>query len=152
MVSKKQLSNQSVVDKSEQQISDSIDKKDPLADEQTLSAGDSPDAEDFDLDWPSESPQPDHQPNRPDDRCNMSLFSRIPVRLTLEVTSVEISLAQLMSVNNDSVIELDKMAGEPLDIRVNGILFGKAEVVVVNDKYGLRVISFNDQQLAELAE
>lgn len=80
----------------------------------------------------------------------MSLFSRIPVTMTLEVASVEISLAELMSINGDSVIELDKMAGEPLDIKVNGILFGKAEVVVLNDKYGLRIIEFNNKELSEL--
>lgn len=81
---------------------------------------------------------------------NMSLFSRIPVNLTLEVASVKISLAELMSVNHDSVIELDKLAGEPLDIKVNGILFGKAEVVVLNDKYALRIIEFNSKDLSEL--
>lgn len=86
-----------------------------------------------------------------DQMRKMSLFSRIPVTLTLEVASVEISLAELMSVNNDSVVELDKLAGEPLDIKVNGILFGKAEVVVLNDKYGLRIIEFNNKDLGELA-
>lgn len=84
------------------------------------------------------------------DLRKMALFSRIPVTLTLEVASVEISLADLMSVNADSVVELDKMAGEPLDIKVNGILFGKAEVVVLNDKYGLRIIEFNAKELGEL--
>ena len=63
----------------------------------------------------------------------MSLLSLIAVRLTLEFASVEIYLAELMTGNNDSVIELDTLAGEPLDIKVNGILFGKAEVVVLND-------------------
>jgi len=80
----------------------------------------------------------------------MALFSRIPVTLTLEVSSVDISLAELMAVNSDSVIELDKMAGEPLDIKVNGIAFGKAEVVILNDKYGLRIIEFNAKELGEL--
>ena len=84
------------------------------------------------------------------DERRMALFSRIPVTLTLEVSSVDISLAELMSVNSDSVIELDKMAGEPLDIKVNGIPFGKAEVVVLNDKYGLRIIEFNAKELGEL--
>jgi len=82
---------------------------------------------------------------------HLSLFSRIPVTLTLEVASVEISLAELINVNNDSVLELDKMAGEPLDVKVNGILLGKAEVVVINDKYGLRLIEFNNKELSELA-
>lgn len=85
-----------------------------------------------------------------DDLRKMALFSRIPVTLTLEVASVEISLADLMTVNHDSVIELDKMAGEALDIKVNGILFGKAEAVVLNDKYGLRILEFNSKELGEL--
>lgn len=55
-----------------------------------------------------------------------------------------------MSISGDSVIELDKLAGEPLDIKVNGILFGKAEVVVLNDKYGLRIIEFNNKNLGDL--
>ena len=87
-----------------------------------------------------------------DRQRHLSLFSRIPVTLTLEVASVEISLAELINVDNDSVIELDKLAGEPLDVKVNGILFGKAEVVVVNDKYGLRIIEFNNKDLSELTQ
>lgn len=81
----------------------------------------------------------------------MSLFSRIPVVLTLEVASANISLAELMTLNNYSVVELDKMAGDPLDIKVNGILFGKAEVVMLNDKYGLRILEFNTKDIGELA-
>lgn len=92
-----------------------------------------------------------NDPAAQEKKRKMSLFSRIPVTMTLEVASVEISLAELMSINGDSVIELDKMAGEPLDIKVNGILFGKAEVVVLNDKYGLRIIEFNNKELSELA-
>lgn len=88
---------------------------------------------------------------KPDTARNLALFSRIPVTLTLEVASVEISLAELIGVGNDSVIELDKLAGEPLDVKVNGILFGEAEVVVLNDKYGLRLIAFNNHDLSELA-
>lgn len=94
--------------------------------------------------------QPETRHTDMTDLRKMALFSRIPVTLTLEVASVEISLADLMSVNSDSVVELDKMAGEPLDIKVNGILFGKAEVVVLNDKYGLRIIEFNAKDLGEL--
>lgn len=93
----------------------------------------------------------DNRHSQLDHQRKMSLFSRIPVTLTLEVASVDISLADLMTVTNDSVIELDKPAGEPLDIKVNGILFGKAEVVVLNDKYGLRIIEFNNKDLGELA-
>ncbi|WP_158784504.1 flagellar motor switch protein FliN [Pantoea sp. BAV 3049] len=109
---------------------------------------------DFSLDdvAPAEETVSDSAATTPQDKQrHLALFSRIPVTLTLEVASVEISLAELIHVNNDSVLELDKLAGEPLDVKVNGILFGKAEVVVVNDKYGLRIIEFNNKELGELA-
>ena len=81
----------------------------------------------------------------------MTLLKRIPVTLTLEVSSVEIMLADLLNIDDDTVIELDKLAGEPLDIKVNNILLGKAEVVVVNEKYGLRVLEFNTRDINDLA-
>lgn len=81
---------------------------------------------------------------------SMPLLKRIPVTLTLEVASVEIVLADLLNVDDDTVIELDKLAGEPLDIKVNNILLGKAEVVVVNEKYGLRVLEFNTNSIDDL--
>ncbi|KMV74276.1 hypothetical protein AI29_05390 [bacteria symbiont BFo2 of Frankliniella occidentalis] len=84
------------------------------------------------------------------DERKRQLFNRIPLTLTLEVASVNVSLAELMAIDNSSVIELNKMAGEPLDLKVNGVLFGKAEVVVVNDKYGLRIIEFTGQSLSDL--
>lgn len=83
---------------------------------------------------------------------SMSLLKRIPVTLTLEVSSVEVMLADLLSIDDDTVIEMNKLAGEPLDIKVNNILLGKAEVVVVNEKYGLRVIEFNTRDINELTQ
>ena len=82
--------------------------------------------------------------------ASMSLLRRIPVTFTLEVASVEVMLADLLSMDDDTVIELDKLAGEPLDIKVNNILLGKAEVVVINEKYGLRVLEFNSRDINEL--
>jgi len=90
-------------------------------------------------------PQQQQEENR-----KRQLFNRIPLTLTLEVASVSVSLADLLAVDKNTVIELNKMAGEPLDLKVNGVLFGKAEVVVVNDKYGLRIIEFTGQQLSDL--
>ncbi|MDM4885365.1 FliM/FliN family flagellar motor switch protein [Escherichia coli] len=82
---------------------------------------------------------------------SMTLLKRIPVTLKLEVSSVEIMLADLLNIDDDTVIELDKLAGEPLDIKVNNILLGAAEVVVVNEKYGLRVLEFNTRDINDLA-
>ncbi|WP_276516149.1 FliM/FliN family flagellar motor switch protein [Rosenbergiella australiborealis] len=110
--------------------------------------------DDISLDELSTNPM-DSQPSADLDQQKVEqrkrqLFNRIPLTLTLEVASVNVSLAELLAIDNSSVIELNKMAGEPLDLKVNGVLFGKAEVVVVNDKYGLRIIEFTGQSLSDL--
>lgn len=63
----------------------------------------------------------------------------IPVSLSMEVGSTEISIRNLLQLNQGSVIELDRLAGEPLDVLVNGTLIAKGEVVVVGEKFGIRV-------------
>ncbi|MBJ9165152.1 FliM/FliN family flagellar motor switch protein [Citrobacter farmeri] len=100
----------------------------------------------------TEKPLADAPAPRTDDRFSesMTLLKRIPVTLTLEVSSVEIMLSDLLNIDDDTVIEMDKLAGEPLDIKVNNILLGKAEVVVVNEKYGLRVLEFNTHEINDL--
>ncbi|WP_073603595.1 flagellar motor switch protein FliN [Vibrio aerogenes] len=81
---------------------------------------------------------------------DLNFFKNIPVTVTLEVASKELSLGDLMKAGEGSVIELDKMNGEPLDVKVNGSLLGHAEVVVVNDKYGLRLIDVIDTALSSV--
>ena len=78
---------------------------------------------------------------------DLSFFRQIPVKVTLEVASAEVSLGELMRVEAGAVIEPDKLAGEPLDVRVNGRLLAKGEVVVVNGKYGLRLVDVIDTNL-----
>ena len=78
---------------------------------------------------------------------DLSFFKSIPVTVTLEVASKEIPLGDLMKAGEGTVIELDKLNGEPLDVKVNGSLMGQAEVVVINDKYGLRLINVHDSAL-----
>jgi len=78
---------------------------------------------------------------------DLSFFKSIPVTVTLEVASKEIALGDLMKAGEGSVIELDKLNGEPLDVKVNGSLMGHAEVVVINEKYGLRLIDVVDSAL-----
>ncbi|MCX2791038.1 flagellar motor switch protein FliN [Vibrio sp. Sgm 5] len=79
---------------------------------------------------------------------DLSFFKSIPVTVTLEVASKEIQLGDLMKAGEGTVIELDKLNGEPLDVKVNGSLMGQAEVVVINDKYGLRLIDVHDSALS----
>lgn len=78
---------------------------------------------------------------------DLSFFHQIPVKVTLEVASTEVALGELMKVEEGAVIELDKLVGEPLDVRVNGRLLAKGEVVVVNGKYGLRLVDVVDTKL-----
>lgn len=63
----------------------------------------------------------------------------IPVNISMEVGRSSISIRNLLQLNQGSVVELDRVAGEPLDVLVNGTLIAHGEVVVVNDKFGIRL-------------
>ncbi len=63
----------------------------------------------------------------------------IPVTISLEVGRSQISIRNLLQLNQGSVVELDRVAGEALDVLVNGTLIAHGEVVVVNDKFGIRL-------------
>ena len=93
----------------------------------------------------------DATPNAQAPQQDLSFFGKIPVNVTLEVASTEIPLKELMEVDTSSVIMLDKLAGEPLDVKVNGALFAKAEVVVMNGNYGLRILELTGTGLNGLA-
>jgi flagellar motor switch protein FliN/FliY len=83
---------------------------------------------------------------------DLSFFRKIPVTVTLEVSSTELSLGELMKAGEGSVVELDKLNGEPLDVKVNGSLMGHAEVVVINDKYGMRLIDVLESPLDSIGD
>jgi flagellar motor switch protein FliN/FliY len=70
---------------------------------------------------------------------DMDVILDIPVQLAMEVGSTSISIRNLLQLNKGSVIELDRLAGEPLDVLVNGTLIAHGEVVVVNDRFGIRM-------------
>lgn len=63
----------------------------------------------------------------------------IPVNISMEVGRTSITIRNLLQLNQGSVIELDRLAGEPLDVLVNGTLIAHGEVVVVNEKFGIRM-------------
>jgi len=63
----------------------------------------------------------------------------IPVTMSMEVGRTQIPIRNLLQLNQGSVVELDRMAGEPLDVLVNGTLIAHGEVVVVNEKFGIRL-------------
>jgi len=70
---------------------------------------------------------------------NLDVILDIPVSISMEVGNTEISIRNLLQLNQGSVIELDRLAGEPLDVLVNGTLIAHGEVVVVNEKFGIRL-------------
>ncbi len=70
---------------------------------------------------------------------NMDVILDVPVTLYMEVGRTRIPIRNLLQLNQGSVVELDREAGEPLDVFVNGTLIAHGEVVVVNDKFGIRL-------------
>lgn len=73
------------------------------------------------------------------DKRKLDTILDIPVTISMEVGRSKISIRNLLQLNQGSVVELDRIAGEPLDVLVNGTLIAHGEVVVVNDKFGIRL-------------
>ncbi|WP_455203269.1 flagellar motor switch protein FliN [Kaarinaea lacus] len=71
--------------------------------------------------------------------ASLEVILDIPVTISMEVGNTKISIRNLLKLNQGSVVELDRLAGEPLDVLVNGTLIAHGEVVVVNEKYGIRL-------------
>ncbi|MEQ6289327.1 flagellar motor switch protein FliN [Vogesella oryzagri] len=70
---------------------------------------------------------------------NLDMILDIPVQLTVELGRTKIAIRNLLQLAQGSVVELDGLAGEPMDVLVNGCLIAQGEVVVVNDKFGIRL-------------
>lgn len=74
-----------------------------------------------------------------DGQPDLDVILDIPVTISMEVGRTSITIRNLLQLNQGSVIELDRLAGEPLDVLVNGTLIAHGEVVVVNEKFGIRM-------------
>ncbi len=70
---------------------------------------------------------------------NLDMILDIPVDISMEIGRTKISIRNLLQLTQGSVVELDRLAGEPLDVLVNGTLIAHGEVVVVNEKFGIRL-------------
>jgi len=70
---------------------------------------------------------------------NLDVILDVPVTISMEIGRSHISIRNLLQLNQGSVVELDRLAGEPMDVLVNGTLIAQGEVVVVNDKFGIRL-------------
>jgi flagellar motor switch protein FliN/FliY len=80
------------------------------------------------------SPTPGNMP-----QGDINMILDIPVQLTVELGRTRIPIKNILQLAQGSVVELDALAGEPMDVLVNGYLIAQGEVVVVNDKFGIRL-------------
>ncbi len=74
-----------------------------------------------------------------DEDVNLDVILDIPVTVSLEIGRTRLPIRNLLQLNQGSVVELDRLAGEPMDVLVNGTLIAHGEVVVVNEKFGVRL-------------
>lgn len=81
----------------------------------------------------------DDAPITQEEKKKLDTILDIPVTISMEVGRSQINIRNLLQLNQGSVVELDRVAGEPLDVLVNGTLIAHGEVVVVNDKFGIRL-------------
>jgi len=81
----------------------------------------------------------DQQPDKPTGPSGIEMIMDIPVAMTVELGRTKIAIRSLLQLAQGSVVELDGLAGEPMDVLVNGTLIAQGEVVVVNDKFGIRL-------------
>jgi len=81
----------------------------------------------------------DEAPITGEEKRKLDAILDIPVTISMEVGRSNISIRNLLQLNQGSVVELDRVAGEALDVLVNGTLIAHGEVVVVNDKFGIRL-------------
>ncbi|MBS3965176.1 MAG: flagellar motor switch protein FliN [Methylomonas sp.] len=91
---------------------------------------------------PAEFPEfADAKPQKTDrtDEVKLDVILDVPVTMSLEIGRTRINIRNLLQLNQGSVVELDRFAGEPMDVLVNGTLVAHGEVVVVNDKFGIRL-------------
>ncbi|MFB9134888.1 flagellar motor switch protein FliN [Vibrio sp. AK197] len=114
-----------------------------LADEWAAALGEDPSAPDMDTDEVMAAQLDElkdtSSPISEDERRKLDTILDIPVTISMEVGRSQISIRNLLQLNQGSVVELERLAGESLDVLVNGTLIAHGEVVVVNDKFGIRL-------------
>lgn len=82
---------------------------------------------------------PDFEAGEKGERLEANLLGSVPVEVTVELGTTELSLKEILDLSEGSIVELNRLAGEPLDLKVGGQLVAQGEVVAVDDSYGLRI-------------
>ena len=102
----------------------------------------------------SEETTPSEETTTPEDQSstqhggteNLRVLENIDVALTVEVGGAEIKIRELLRLGEGSVVELDRLAGDPLDILANGTMIAKGEVVMVGERFGVRFTEIVDPE------
>ncbi|MFM2478327.1 flagellar motor switch protein FliN [Celerinatantimonas sp. MCCC 1A17872] len=119
-------------------MSDEPQDQGDLADEWAAAMAESMGAEKVELEEFAEDPKVGSSLSD-EEQQKLDAILDIPVTISMEVGRSSINIRNLLQLNQGSVVELDRVAGEPLDVMVNGTLVAHGEVVVVNDKFGIRL-------------
>jgi len=130
--------------KSSEEGASGSEDQDAMADEWAAAMGEQADSDSEDTNaLGAESVDLAEFDNIPDNPAinnpELDIILDIPVTISMEVGSTAITIRNLLQLNQGSVIELDRLAGEPLNVLVNGTLIAHGEVVVVNEKFGIRM-------------
>lgn len=107
--------------------------------EQAASEGTSQEGGDDQSYEKAEFGQLQHEGSINSDEVNLDVILDIPVTLSVEIGRTKQTIRNLLQLNQGSVVELDRLAGEPMDVLVNGTLIAHGEIVVVNEKFGIRL-------------
>jgi len=123
-------------------MNDTTDNNDDVGDDWAAAMNEQADVEAGDA---VEAPRADFQNLQEDTQSlsameeNIEMILDIPVTVSVEIGRSKINIRNLLKLNQGSVVELDRLAGEPMDVIVNGTLIAHGEVVVVNEKFGVRL-------------
>ncbi|HEX5388573.1 MAG TPA: flagellar motor switch protein FliN [Burkholderiaceae bacterium] len=90
-------------------------------------------------DFASAAPHFDNVESAPTTNNDISMVLDIPVQLSVELGRTKVPIKYILQLGQGSIVELDALAGEPMDVLVNGYLIAQGEVVVVNEKFGIRL-------------
>ncbi len=125
-------------DETEQPVEEEIDQQ-AMADEWAAAMEEQGAVGGDDVEIESVDAQPLDSSEAPHGEVKLDVVLDIPVTISMEIGRTKISIRNLLQLNQGSVVELDRMAGEPMDVLVNGTLVAHGEVVVVNEKFGIRL-------------
>lgn len=106
-----------------------------MAEQAETEAGGDSDASQVQMEQFHDGGQPDDDENP----VNFDVIMDVPVTISMEIGRTSINIRNLLQLNQGSIVELDRLAGEPLDVLVNGTLIARGEVVVINEKFGIRL-------------